>query len=109
MPMHILPYSAGAHLYHAFILVAVRRVRVCVHVWVLAVVLAGDMAVGKSMLIHRFVKRDFMLASSMTIGVEVSSKAVTVGKTEVEALIWDTGTATGWNALARQCPESTVR
>lgn len=90
MPMHTLPYSAGAHFYRAFILVAVRRVRVCVHVWVLAVVLTGDTAVGKSMLIHRFVKRDFMLASSMTIGVEVSSKAVTVGKTEVEALIWDT-------------------
>ena len=71
----------------------------CVHVWVLAVVLAGDIAVGKSMLIHRFVLRDFMLASSMTIGVEVSSKAVTVGNTKVKALIWDTGTATGWNAL----------
>ena len=93
------PCSAGAHFYHALILVAVRRVHVCVHVWVVAVVLAGDIAVGKSMLIHRFVLRDFMLASSMTIGVEVSSKAVTVGNTKVKALIWDTGTATGWNAL----------
>jgi small GTP-binding protein len=53
------------------------------------IVLIGDFATGKTSLIRQFVDREFSDAYLTTIGVKISRKSITVGKTTIQALIWD--------------------
>ena len=67
-------------------------------------VLIGDSGVGKSNLLSRFVRNEFNLETKTTIGVEFSTKNVTVqneetGKKVVKAQIWDTAGQERYRAL----------
>ena len=54
------------------------------------VVLLGDSGVGKTSLIHRYIKGEFTEYSEPTVGALCSSKVVRVGDRDVELEIWDT-------------------
>ena len=54
------------------------------------VVLVGAPAVGKTSLIRRFVHQVFSDQYRSTLGVKVDRKAVTVGDSVVQMLLWDT-------------------
>ncbi|XP_059643906.1 ras-related protein RABA6b [Cornus florida] len=53
-------------------------------------VLIGDSAVGKSNLLSRFARDEFLLDSKPTIGVEFAYRNIKVGDKIVKAQIWDT-------------------
>ncbi|MFX0139621.1 MAG: GTP-binding protein [Candidatus Hodarchaeota archaeon] len=56
------------------------------------VILTGDYAVGKTSLIHRFVKNEFKENYISTLGVQVSEKLVKISeKTLINYVIWDIG------------------
>merc|ERR1712190_607318 len=52
------------------------------------VVLIGDSAVGKSQLLSRFTRNEFMLQSKSTIGVEFATRSIQVDGKTVKAQIW---------------------
>ena len=54
------------------------------------VILVGDSAVGKTNILRRFTKDDFMEDSRSTVGVEFSSKLFDVGDHKIKVNIWDT-------------------
>ena len=54
------------------------------------IILIGDSLVGKSNILSRFVTGTFCLECKTTVGVEFSSKIVSLGKLRVMAQIWDT-------------------
>ncbi|CAJ0603898.1 unnamed protein product [Cylicocyclus nassatus] len=54
------------------------------------VILIGDSGVGKSNLLSRFARNTFSTESKSTIGVEFSTRIVTVDEKRVMAQIWDT-------------------
>jgi len=54
------------------------------------VVLVGDSGVGKSNLLSRFTRNDFNMDSKATIGVEFSTRALTVEDKNIKAQVWDT-------------------
>ena len=53
-------------------------------------VLIGDSQVGKSNILLRFTKNHFSQDSRTTIGVEFSSKKLTVQGKSVKVQVWDT-------------------
>lgn len=59
--------------------------------FILKIVLAGDSGVGKSNLLARFSRNDFSMESRSTIGVEFSTKEVSVDGKMIKVQIWDTG------------------
>ena len=57
--------------------------------------LAGDAGVGKTHLVHRYVKNKLPKNNVPTIGVEFATKTVDLAKgIRVKAQIWDTGKKT---------------
>lgn len=54
------------------------------------VVLIGDTGVGKSNLLTRFTRNEFMIDSKSTIGVEFATKNVAIDGKVLKAQIWDT-------------------
>ncbi|RRT63322.1 hypothetical protein BHE74_00018804 [Ensete ventricosum] len=54
------------------------------------IVLIGDSAVGKSNLLARFARNQFLPNSKSTIGVEFQTKTMDIDGKEVKAQIWDT-------------------
>jgi len=54
------------------------------------VVLVGDSGVGKSNLLTRFTRNDFTMDSKATIGVEFSTRALSVEDKNIKAQVWDT-------------------
>ncbi|EYC40171.1 hypothetical protein Y032_0626g826 [Ancylostoma ceylanicum] len=54
------------------------------------VILIGDSGVGKSNLLSRFARNTFSLESKSTIGVEFSTRIITVDGKRIMAQIWDT-------------------
>jgi len=54
------------------------------------IVLIGDTGVGKSNLLTRFTRNEFMIDSKSTIGVEFATKNVSVDGKILKAQIWDT-------------------
>ena len=59
--------------------------------FIFKIVLTGDSGVGKSNLLARFTRNDFSLESRSTIGVEFSTKEVSVDGKMIKIQIWDTG------------------
>ena len=55
------------------------------------VLLIGPGAVGKTSLLHRFVKNQFAEKYILTIGVEFLSKKIKIKKKHVQLMIWDIG------------------
>ena len=54
------------------------------------ILIIGDSGVGKSNLLLRYVKNEFMSDMRSTVGVEFGSRRLTIDNTRVKAQIWDT-------------------
>ena len=59
--------------------------------YIFKIVLTGDSGVGKSNLLSRFTRNEFLLESRSTIGVEFSTKEVQIDGKSIKVQIWDTG------------------
>ena len=55
------------------------------------VITAGDGAVGKTTLLHRYVKGKFLADTKMTIGVDFSVNYLDIPEGKVTLQIWDFG------------------
>lgn len=62
-------------------------------------VLIGDSGVGKSNLLLRFTKNDFLLESKSTIGVEFATRTVKIEGKSIKAQIWDTAGQERYRAI----------
>lgn len=69
------------------------------------VVLLGPSGCGKSCLLHRFVKGEWRVLSSQTIGVEFASKIVKVGsqgrRKRIKLQLWDTAGTERFRSVSR--------
>ncbi|XP_059313513.1 ras-related protein RABA2a-like [Lycium barbarum] len=63
------------------------------------VVLIGDSGVGKSNLLSRFTRNEFVLESKSTIGVEFATRTLQVEGRTVKAQIWDTAGQERYRAI----------
>ena len=55
------------------------------------VITAGDGAVGKTTLLHRYVDGKFVFNTQMTLGVEIFTKSVDIGEKTIMLQLWDYG------------------
>ena len=53
------------------------------------IIILGDPAVGKTSLIHRFLKNKFLTNYKMTIGIETHEKYIKIEESECILLLWD--------------------
>lgn len=67
--------------------------------FVFKVVLIGDSGVGKTNLLSRFTRNEFNHDSRTTIGVEFSTRTLTVDGRPVKAQIWDTAGLERYRAI----------
>ncbi|PKS08322.1 hypothetical protein jhhlp_005266 [Lomentospora prolificans] len=69
------------------------------------VILLGPSGSGKSCLLHRFVKNEWRVLSSQTIGVEFSSKIIKVGtgarRKRIKLQLWDTAGTERFRSVSR--------
>ncbi|KAK4153335.1 glycoside hydrolase superfamily [Chaetomidium leptoderma] len=69
------------------------------------VVLLGPSGTGKSCLLHRFVKSEWRVLSSQTIGVEFASKIIKVGtgsrRKRIKLQLWDTAGTERFRSVSR--------
>jgi small GTP-binding protein len=69
------------------------------------IVLIGPSGAGKSCLLHRFVKQEWRVLSSQTIGVEFASKIVRVGsganRRRIKLQLWDTAGTERFRSVSR--------
>lgn len=69
------------------------------------VILLGPSGCGKSCLLHRFVKGDWRVLASQTIGVEFSSKIVKIGQGQnrksIKLQLWDTAGQERFRSLTK--------
>ncbi|KAF2017899.1 hypothetical protein BU24DRAFT_316206, partial [Aaosphaeria arxii CBS 175.79] len=69
------------------------------------IILLGPSGAGKSCLLHRFVKGEWRVLSSQTIGVEFSSKIVHIGKPprrrRIKLQLWDTAGTERFRSVSR--------
>ncbi|KAF2259533.1 ras-domain-containing protein [Lojkania enalia] len=70
------------------------------------IILLGPSGAGKSCLLHRFVKSEWRVLSSQTIGVEFSSKIIHLGapgqrRTRIKLQLWDTAGTERFRSVSR--------
>ncbi|KAF2758554.1 ras-domain-containing protein [Pseudovirgaria hyperparasitica] len=69
------------------------------------VILLGPSGCGKSCLLHRFVKNEWRILSSQTIGVEFASKIVKIGtgtrRKRIKLQLWDTAGTERFRSVSR--------
>lgn len=63
------------------------------------IVLIGDSGVGKSNLLSRFTRDEFIVDSKSTIGVEFATRSVTVDNKIIKAQLWDTAGQERYKAI----------
>ena len=63
------------------------------------ILIIGDSGVGKSNLLLRYVKNEFMSDMRSTVGVEFGSKLLTIDGLKVKAQIWDTAGQERYRAI----------
>ncbi|KAJ3675327.1 hypothetical protein LUZ60_004369 [Juncus effusus] len=63
------------------------------------VVLIGDSGVGKSNLLSRFTRNEFLLDSKSTIGVEFATRTIQVEGRTIKVQIWDTAGQERYRAI----------
>ncbi|KAL5073268.1 hypothetical protein RYX36_012252, partial [Vicia faba] len=68
--------------------------------YVFKVVLIGDSAAGKSQILARFSRNEFILDSKSTIGVEFQTRTLVIDHKTVKAQIWDTAGQERYRAVA---------
>jgi Ras-related protein Rab-11B len=54
------------------------------------IVIVGESGVGKTNLLSRYVSNKFFIGQNNTIGIEFSSKIITIRDTLVKVQLWDT-------------------
>lgn len=69
-------------------------------------ILVGPSGCGKSSILHRFVKSEWNVLTSQTIGVEVSSKVIDIGASLLDSIklklqLWDTAGQERFRSLTR--------
>jgi Ras-related protein Rab-11A len=64
------------------------------------IVLVGDSGVGKSNILNRYIKNEFVIDEKSTIGVEFATKIIQLedGK-KIKAQIWDTAGQERYRAI----------
>jgi Ras-related protein Rab-11B len=67
------------------------------YIW--KIVLVGDSGVGKTNLLSRFTKNEFISESKSTIGVEFATRHVTIKGKTIRAQIWDTAGQERYRAI----------
>ncbi|CAG5114454.1 unnamed protein product [Candidula unifasciata] len=67
------------------------------YIW--KIVLVGDSGVGKTNLLSRFTKNEFLSESKSTIGVEFATRHVTIKGKVIRAQIWDTAGQERYRAI----------
>ncbi|KAI9372010.1 P-loop containing nucleoside triphosphate hydrolase protein [Aspergillus egyptiacus] len=69
------------------------------------VILLGPSGAGKSCVLHRFVKNEWRVLSSQTIGVEFSSRIIKLGtgprRTRIKLQLWDTAGTERFRSVSR--------
>lgn len=69
------------------------------------IILLGPSGCGKSCLLHRFVKNEWRVLSSQTVGVEFASKIVKIGqaprKKRIKLQLWDTAGTERFRSVSR--------
>jgi small GTP-binding protein len=55
----------------------------------LKILVLGDGGTGKTTLLHRYVNREFIDTTIMTIGVEFFTKQISIDSTNVSLILWD--------------------
>ena len=55
----------------------------------LKLLILGDGGCGKTTLLHRYIKREFIDTTTMTIGVEFFTKQAILNSTNVSMILWD--------------------
>lgn len=69
------------------------------------IILLGPSGAGKSCILHRFVKNEWRILSSQTIGVEFSSKIVHIGtpprRKRIKLQLWDTAGTERFRSVSR--------
>ncbi|KAK8057997.1 rab like protein [Apiospora phragmitis] len=69
------------------------------------IILLGPSGTGKSCLLHRFVKSEWRILSSQTIGVEFASKIIKVGtgarRKRIKLQLWDTAGTERFRSVSR--------
>ncbi|KAL6413433.1 GTP-binding protein ypt4 [Ilyonectria robusta] len=69
------------------------------------IILLGPSGTGKSCLLHRFVKNEWRVLSSQTIGVEFASKIIRVGtgsrRKRIKLQLWDTAGTERFRSVSR--------
>lgn len=63
------------------------------------IVVIGDSGVGKSQLIERYARNTFNFESKSTIGVEFSTKEITIDRTKIKLQLWDTAGQERYRAI----------
>ena len=63
------------------------------------VILIGDSAVGKTNIMSKYLKGEFMENSKATVGVEFGSKLFTIDNHKIKAQIWDTAGQEKYKAI----------
>lgn len=67
--------------------------------FIFKVVLIGDSGVGKSNLLSRFTRNEFLVESKPTIGVEFATRTLQVDGKVIKAQIWDTAGQERYRAI----------
>lgn len=71
----------------------------CSYDFIFKVVLIGDSGVGKSNLLSRFTRNEFLVESKPTIGVEFATRTLQVDGKVIKAQIWDTAGQERYRAI----------
>jgi predicted GTPase len=61
------------------------------HLFAFLVILIGDSGTGKSSLMTRLIKNEFIFGRVSTIGIDFLPKTITIDSRVIKALFWDTG------------------
>jgi small GTP-binding protein len=64
-------------------------------------ILVGESGVGKSSLIERYINRNFVCISDVTIGVEYRYKIINIDNTKIRIEIWDTAGQERFRSITR--------
>lgn len=92
-------HHLDAHIHLDFQQLQMTSLPMCSYDYLFKVVLIGDSGVGKSNLLSRFTRNEFMLESKSTIGVEFATRSIQVDGKTIKAQIWDTAGQERYRAI----------
>jgi len=69
--------------------------------FLLKIIIIGESGSGKSCLLHHFINNSFKEHSQHTIGVEFSSRTISVGEKKIKLQLWDTAGQERFRSVTR--------